>query len=533
MGTFLPVFVALILTLANSANFLSGVMATRAGEVYLGTTHYYEDYFLYLNQFFQGAHGGWLTFNRYTSEPTPASILFWPNILLGKLGGLFGLSPEISYNLSVMLLSFSVLITLFSLMAHTFLKDKTKAFIGFLLVALSTSLINHIWVGGKPMWYPFQLWKTPNFALDRLGGVPHQLVQTLLFLLAMHAWFFFRPKRYPAMLVLLVPLVLLVLLSSLNPVMSAIFLGTLWMTQMIIRPKQAASWMTLLVISVGVGATAWYYNGVSSLEPHIQSKLWEAGQQITTTPLFMLLSIGPISLLGVIGAIATIKRARPIEIFSIILLSVSYMLYFSPIPKLIGISNSRVLFPAMYAAWGILGVLGIEFLASQLHKYISSIKISSLTICLSTIFLLISLPTLKWELGQKLVVKPEERTPLLYLTNDVFKAFAYLKTQGSFDDVVLGNPASHMDALLPAITGHTGYTGHPFATIHNENKKSDVMKFFQLKMTTNEAKQWLNNRKIHYILFTKFDGDIKRFWLAYPFLKVLFSTPSATVLESL
>lgn len=530
MGVLLPAFVTILLTLANSSNFLAGVLGTKLGEVYLGTTHYYEDYFLYLNQFFQGAHGGWLTLNRYTTESTPASILFWPNVLLGKLGGLFGLSPEISYNLSVMLLTFTVLIVLSSLMRHVFPKDKTKALIGFILAALSTSLINHIWVNGKPMWYPFQLWKTPNFALDRLGGVPHQLVQTLLFLLAMHAWFFYRSKKISTPLV---AGVLLLLLTTLNPVMSAIFLGTLWITQIIIRPKQATSWMTLLVTSVGVGATAWYYNGLSSLQPHVQSKLWEAGQQIATTPLFMLLSIGPISVLGIIGAIAIIKRARPVELFSIILLVACYALYFSPIPKLIGISNSRVLYPAMYAAWGILGVLGVEFLATQLHKYSSSIKISLLTVSLSILFLIVSFPTLTWELEQKLFVKPEERIPLLYLTTDVYQAFTYLRTTGSLDDVVLGNPVSHMDALLPALTGHTGYTGHPFATINNEQKKAGAMKFFQLKMTAIEAKEWLKKNNIRFILFTKFDGDIKRFWLGLPFFKVLHTTPQATVLETL
>ncbi|MBI5620905.1 hypothetical protein HY949_03940 [Candidatus Gottesmanbacteria bacterium] len=550
MYVLLSVLVALLITLTNSSNFLSGVVGTKPGEVYLGTTHYYEDYFLYLNQFFQGAHGGWLTLNRYTSEPTAASILFWPNVLLGKLGGLIGLSPELSYNTSVMFLSFFVLLTIASLMSHVFPKDKTKAFIGFLLAALSTSLINHIWVDGKPMWYPFQLWKTPNFALDRLGGVPHQIVQTLLFLLAMHVYFFYRPKKFSALLSLLVLPVLLVLLSSLNPVMSALFIGVAWITHLLTRHRNKSALVPLIVTTVSVAAAAWYYHLISGLPPHNLSKLWEAGQQIMTTPLFMLLSIGPISILGIIGTLTVIRRARPVEIFSMVLLTVCYLLYFSPIPKLIGISNSRVLFPALYAAWGILGVLGIEALATQLvipayagiQRILNwilgssprmTINKSFLIVFLSLFFLTVSFPTLKWEFGQKLVIKPEERIPLLYLPGDVFKAFTYIKNQGTFDDVVLGNPASHMDALLPALTGHSGYTGHPFATISNENKKAESMKLFQLKMTTGEAKQWLNNNTIRFILFTKFDGDIKRFWITYPFLKVLFTTPQATALETL
>ncbi len=547
MYGFLAVTVAIIVTLVNSSNFLAGVMGTKPGEVYLGTTHYWEDYFLYLSQFFQGARGQeWLTLNRYTSEATAPSILFWPNVMLGKLGGLLGLTPAISYNLAIMLLSFITLMVLSSLMRRAFPKDKTQATIGFLLAAFSTSFINRIWVDGRPMWYPFQLWKTPNFALDRLGGVPHQIVQTLLFLLAMHAWFFYRAKKVPALLVLLV------LLTSLNPVMSAMFLVAAWMAQLLTNPRSKGALVTLVVMSVGVAVTAWYYNLISGQEPHIQSKLWEAGQQIATTPLFMLLSVGPISIVGVIGAWAAMKRGtQPIHLFSIALLAVGYLLYFSSVPAIVGISNSRVLFPALYAAWGILGVLGLEALSTPLvipvprkdsgqapagiQSILNWILGSSprmTTVFLSCIFLLISIPTLRWEFRQKLLVKPEERIPLLYLPNEVYAAFTYLESQGSFDDIVLANPASHMDAMVPALAGHTSYTGHPFATIDNDRKRERAMRLFRMDMKASEATQWLRENRIRYLVFTKFDGDLARFRIAYPFLKVLRTSPSATVLAS-
>ncbi len=483
------VFIALILTIANSSNFLAGLWRTNQGEVYLGTTHYWEDYFFYVSQFFQGAHGGWLTLNRYTSETTPASILFWPNVILGKVGGLVGLPPQISYNVSIMLLSFGVLIILSRL-----------SLIAFLLAALSTSLINRIWVNGQPMWYPFQLWKTPNFALDRLGGVPHQLVQTLLFLLLVYVWFFVQKKR------VLFSMILMTLLTTLNPVMSGLFLVATWVT------GQGNFFVTTVFLIVSL-----YYNTLTNAQPHIQSKLWEASQQTTTTPLFMLLSIGPVSLLGLVGAWAAIKRgARPIEWFSGALIAASYSLYFSPIPKLVGIGNSRVLFPALYAAWGILGASAMP----------SSKKMTTILLVL---FLLLTIPTLKWELGQKLAVKPEERIPLLYLPSDIYKAFVSLQTIGTFDDIVLANPGSHMDAMVPALTGHTGYTGHPFATIGSEEKQAEVSRFFRGEMTVGEAEGWLRDRQIRYILTTTFDGDSSRLHQAYPFLNVLFTTGNATI----
>lgn len=487
------VFVAMLLSLANSSAFLAGVARTAPGEVYLGTIHYWEDYFLYVSQFVQGAHGGWLTKNLYTSEPTPASTLFWPNVLLGKLGGLAGLAPQETYNISVLLLSFAVLLTIASVMRRAF-PDPTKAFVAFLMAGTATSFMNRIAIHGQWVWYPFEQWKTPNFALDRLGGVPHQTIQTLLFLLAMRARTAFSL------------LVSIAMLTSLHPVMSALFLAASWI---------ASPGKRLIAPSLGFLIVAWYYNAQTNAQPHIQSKLWEATDQTATSPLFLLLSIGPISVLGILGAWAAASRFRPVHRFSIALLALSYLLYFSPLPRLAGISNSRVLFPALYAAWGILAAEGAYAFKKPL--------------VVAAVFLLLTLPTLGWEIQRKLAVKPQERTPLLYLPESVFQAFSYLKHERPHEDIVLANPASHMDALVPAFSGHTGYTGHPLATIASREKQENARRFFSLRMTAEEARAWLANANIRYVLVTQFDGDAHAFGRAYPFLTRPFSSQGASV----
>ena len=484
--------VAITLTLLNSINYFVGVYRQQPGEVYLGTTHYFEDYFFYLSQFFQGAHGGWLTQNRYSSEPTAASILFWPNVMLGKIGGLFGFDPSVSYNISVLLLSLALLLTLASLMRSVFAHNQTKALAGFILATTATSLLNRIWVNGAWMWYPFEQWKTPNFALDRLGSVPHQTLQTLLFLLAMTA---LSQKRAIAQCCFLL------LLTTLNPVMSAMFLIAAWV---------ASPRIKLVVPSVGFLCIAWYYNALTNAQPHMQSKAWEAADQTLTSPFFMLLSIGPISLLGILGAWIVRKHLRPIHVFSVALLAVSYLLYFSPLPRLAGISNSRVLFPGLWAAWGILAVEAVYYFKKPLIVVL--------------VFLLLTLPTLRWEIQRKLVVKPHERIPLLYIPEDVYQAFAYLKNQRPRDDAVLANAGSHMDAMVPAFSGHTSVTGHPFATIANEDKKRQADRFFTGGMAQEEALRWLTSLSIRYVLITKYDRNP-----TYPFMTRLFSSPGATV----
>lgn len=487
-------FFILFFSSLNSINFFSGLLNQKPGEVYLGTTHYYEDYFFYLNHFFQGARGTWLAANRYTTEPTTPSILFWPNVLLGKLGGFFGLSPMLSYNLSIIIITIMILITIYGIFRKVFSTSTHRALIGFLFATTATSLMNYIRVDGTPMWYPFQLWKTPNFALDRLGGVPHQLVQTLLFLLLVSVWFFGSKK-------LLRGLVLIILLSTLNPVMSAMFLVAAWMS---------APSFKLILPSIGFLVIAWYFQILTNSQPHVQSKLWEASQQVTTTPLFLLLSIGPISMLGLLGVVKGIGEKKPIMLFGIILLAMNYFLFFTDIPRLIGISNSRVLFPAMYLFWGMLAAEGIFFIKK---------KFSILYSLFFILYSLLTIPTLYWEIQQKLIVKPEERIPLLYLPSGIYKRFTRLATLGSPNDVVLANPMTHLDAMIPALTGHTTYTGHPFATINSNQKRALASKFFQKQMSAEVAQAWLGKNHIRFVFFTELDGDKNQFQQAYPFIR--------------
>lgn len=451
----------LLFSSLNSINFFAGVLHAKPGEVYLGTTHYFEDYFFYLNQFFQGAHGAWFTVNRYTTEATTPSILFWPNVLLGKLGGIFGLPPHISYNLSVFLLSVAILFITYKI---------TKNTLAFLFAATATSFMNHIWVDGKAMWYPFQLWKTPNFAFDRLGGVPHQLVQTLLFLLLVYTRFYEQKRK------LLFSTALIILLTTLNPVMSGLFLAASWIT----GQRQIVATIVFLIVAL-------YYNSLTNAAPHIQSKLWEASQQVATTPLFLILSIGPISILGLLGAIKAMGEKKPIMLFGIILLAMNYVLFFTDIPRLIGISNSRVLFPALYVFWGMLAAEGVYSLRKKI-------------LCIM-LFFLFTIPTLYWEVKQKLVVKPQERIPLLYLPKHTYEKLISLSKQLPYDDVVLANPITHMDAIIPAFSGHTSYTGHPFATINSEQKKALAVKFFQKQMSADEAQAFLENNRIRFVLY--------------------------------
>lgn len=501
-----------VLVLGNSLLFILGSIRTPPGTVFLGTIHYWEDYFLYLNHFFQGGSGNWLVVNRYTSEVTTPSFIYWSNLILGKIGGLLYLSPILSYNLSVMLLSFLVLVTSYLLLKKIYPTDRLRAFTGFFLSATATSMINHIWVDGKPMWYPFQLWRTPHYAFDRLGGAPHQILQTLLFL-SMTILYFHKESAKPKIVALLS--LLTIALTTLNPIQTVIFFGVAWASTLAVPGMRKTHAPPLLLISTIAFAAFLVTNSVLSELPHLQSKLWEVAQQTTTTLPFLLLSIGPVSLLFFIGLLPSFRQKNPMLLFGIILVLGTYVLFLSPLPKFFGISNVRVIFPALYPFMGAVAVNGIFSLKSKRWITLSLI-----------LFFLLSLPTMRVELKEKLATLKNTNDILVYVPENISQGFTQL-SKLPFDAIALGNPGSHIDVLIPPLSGHTTYSGHPLATINNDKKREDALRFFRLQKP--DAGTWLEKNKIQYVIFASMDGNKEQFTKTYPFLLPLYTNPDMTI----
>lgn len=497
LTTLAVIAVAISIAIANSVQFFAASLRQPANTVYLGTIHYYEDYFLYVNQFLQGARGAWLTQNQYTSEPTPATFLYWPNILLGKIGGIFGLTAHISYNIAVFMLSFITVLVLYRLLIIVFPKDRRRAFLALVFALTATSFMNRIWVDGKVIWYPFQLWKTPNFAFDRFGGVPHQLIQTLLFYILLII--FFKDIKYRLFYLSLVT----ILLTSTNPVLVALLLLSLSITRLIKPEPRMTRGALLLPLASFLLALIPFQHAIGE-EPYIQSKLWEASQKITTTIPFLFASLGPVSVLAVLGSIRAIRAPTFFTTLAIVALTLSYILFLSPIPGLLGISNSRVIFPSLYVFWGALA----SYALSKPGRVMTLVLVG---------YLLLTAQTLLWEIRQKAAVSTDKPIPLLYLPTPLYKGLQILANRPPASDIVLANPVTYMDSIAPAITAHTGYSGHPLATIDPQKKRDEAARFFLGQMGIYEGQAWLKEKNIRYIISTSLDsGSLTSYALPKP-----------------
>lgn len=526
--------ISIVFAVLNSIVFFASLITQPAGTVFLGTVHYWEDYFFYLNHFYQGAHGAWLTVNRLTPEPTIPTIIYWSNILAGKVFGFFGITPVLSYNLTLIVLAVFSGISLYILL-HKILRDSWLSLSAFLIAMSATSLQNRVRSDtGEMIFWPFQIWKTPHFAFDRLGGAPHQMLLTLstyvLFTLYLSPLHKYRKLQF-LMLFLTVAVI-----TTIQPAQGAMIAAVLTAGEIIrflISRKVDIANLRKLAVLIGTVATlSLYMLRLFTLAPHVQTKVWEASQQSLTVPLFLLKSIGPVTVLAVIGVLSRISRFSAVEWSGLLLILGGYAMFLSPLPKLIGISNVRLLFPAAYAFWGLFAAYGINYLSRRLAGK-TRISASGLAAILTGFFLLISLPTLVWEVNMKLKVLENPSDPMLFLPTPVYAGFMTLEKSGIYDDIVMANPASHMDSLIPALSGHTVWSGHLLATTDNGIRQQEAADFFSGNLNPAGTAGWLKQRNIRYILFTVYDGDRQQFRRNYPFLKVVDQNSGYAVYEVL
>src|SRR3989304_7875146 len=152
-------------------------------SVFLGITHWYEDYFFYLSQFTQGADGAWLATNKFTTENLPPAVTWMFNVILGKVGWLVGLTPWTTNILAIFVLSVSYVWLLWAVARRLFPQKPSMAVSTLLLAILSNSFFRIETANGTAQVVPYIYFYNYTAALNRLGGVPHLIAQSLLSLL--------------------------------------------------------------------------------------------------------------------------------------------------------------------------------------------------------------------------------------------------------------------------------------------------------------------------------------------------------------
>lgn len=521
-----PCFVIIISILAGlSANltYLLYASNTPKHTVNLGVTHYWDDYMFYIAQFFQGAHGSLVDRYPFTEEYLAPTINRWSNMLFGAIGSLFGLRPTDSYNISVILLVIVICLCVYILFKKL-CSPASLALPAFIFFIFSTSLINKL-PTGPVQYFPFVLWATPHLLFTRFGAAPHYLMQTVLFCVLLFMLFAKKPTL-PKSMRRCIAVLSICLLTILHPVMSIIVIGSYWVT--VVFWKQDGDKLTTLGMTVTGLLSALFMYKTLSIPPYTYATGWESQQQVTTTLLFLLASIGPVVPFALTGILSTVRSFKPIERFGAFLIIACYATFLSPLPKLVGISNIRFLFPGLYIFIAWFAAVGVTIAASYGTKLLH-IKKQWIETLLIVVFLLASAPTVMWELQQK-IPKPEIYADVLYfMPVSTYNAFTVLAKTGKASDVVLGNPGSHIGMLIPALSGHKTVFSTELATLDAAAKRTEILGIYTQRIPPDEARQWFRAHHVAYMVCTINCGDCGAIEKTYPFISVIFKTETARI----
>ena len=157
------VIITTLVVLANSWHVLAAWFMQPEGTYFTGIAHYFADYFLYTSLM---AQKGWIvTHHLFTNESLAPTWIYWLYTMLGKFG-----NPFLIYNVSVVVFSILLLFLWWKMIKLIFPKQLVLQYIAFLFVATGSGF------AGSEFWF------SPLPALNRLGGVPHQIFQTILLL---------------------------------------------------------------------------------------------------------------------------------------------------------------------------------------------------------------------------------------------------------------------------------------------------------------------------------------------------------------
>ena len=493
--------VIILATLENIWPLIAGLLKTPPGYVFLGTVHHPADYFYYLSQFAQGGYRWITTINLFTSEPVAPSFMGWSNVLIGRIFYSVGISPLIAYHTSVFLFTVLLLVIAYTL-TFSVLRSKFSATIALYLFTLFHAF--PILRDGKPSYGDY--WN--NFAVPRarFGGVPHQLLLNIASFVMVYCiiqWI--QYKKYSGKTLISLGVSSLIL-ASLQPVLWVLITAAAgiailckhWLKSSD-RPASGNTQkflfhrvIMLLAVLMSSGLPpVLYLTRLFTTLPFSQLKLWEAGAQNALTPEHFLSSTGPVFLIALFSLPLFASHLSFAKIFVILFSLFSLLLFLSPVPVALGLSQARFI--------STLTILCLSVIASSGLMHLLNAK-GTITRMSGTLLIV----GISW-----LLIPNHFKTLQLSGSFDPGNAYYYLPAAdyeflqksgriGKPDDTFL--ITWPYNVMFPAITGRRTYHGHPLLTIASQEKDTHAAAFLNGSLSAEAVRALLADNHITYVI---------------------------------
>ncbi|MCL4200314.1 hypothetical protein KJZ67_03155 [Patescibacteria group bacterium] len=490
--------------IANSWHVITEGIKNKPEELFAGIAHYFADYFLYVSHILQGANGAWLfTKHMYTNEPMPPTWIYWLYTILGKVSNL-GIDPFMVYNGSLFFFV-AILLSLWWRLIPVILPKQTP-FIRLITFIFIITASNFPGLG--------EFWFSPTPALNRLGGVPHQLFQTLLLLLVLwifstHITSFHKNPVVPRILRLLLLAICSFLAATATPIQMLLVNSAAFVFLVATIRKEKIGQYALLGLALAIPSLigALLTNAEFARQPILSSaKLWEDSQPVSVSIWQFILAVGPISLLIPFGIRAFFPKYTPLGALLGIFGTLSMIVFFSPIPKLLGTTPVRWLSPASFTILPVIAAMGFAQITQVIQKAIPrAFQRLPVGMLLLVIYLAFTIPAILTQIQARTLPLTTDTTmqQLNHIPYPMMKTFMFLQNTAHDDNLVLTDPALPYDALVPILTGLRSFTGHPVHTLYPQTKQHLRNTFFSGSMSETQARQFIKDHAISHVFISR------------------------------
>lgn len=549
---FLFVFFSIITLIAGTfiIPYRSGI--AKPGTVYDGTEFYTDDYSVYVSDILQGMNGRWTLLDKHTSEPHTGTIIHDEYLLWGKLMGLFKIDQITAYHLARIFFGTFLLIALYYFLREILSVNLRK--LSFFLIIFSGCfpIISKTPEGILIIRNQLE-WLSQIDVLQRFTVLPHYLLGNLFFILAL----IFLIKSVSANNLKNISLFLIngILMSFVLPINTVVFYGMIIIYILfssavdLISSKSKSLFLVSLFKKKVIPAVLFflatipvllYYKSQFNIPPWNQFPAWEGTNNFYLPLKDYALAVGPSFFLAPFGLLALLfisnllpKTKKPKKEVALILLSwiLSFFLFVFYSYPFLTISEVRFMQNFFFIPFGILAAFGIYFLSQLLASLFSVLfkirKLSSLFIGIFIIIILIiSLPTYYRSIEFKLTIYSRD-LPLVFPEKNWVEAIKWLTLNTRPEELVLaGFYGGHS---IPFLSGNTVYMGHMWATLDRQKKEEKLYKFFDGKLSENEAEAFFKETRAVYL----FEGYEEKMHSlkpeTLPFLKKIFDNNAVQI----
>ncbi|OGG17213.1 hypothetical protein A3D78_00560 [Candidatus Gottesmanbacteria bacterium RIFCSPHIGHO2_02_FULL_39_14] len=549
---FLVLAISITSTILTTIALLSQYIQRPKDRIFIGMIHYWEDLYYYLDQFYQGAHGSWLTTNNFTTEKFPPTTIYFIHLLLGKLGGILGLEPFTAYNLSVLFLKFFFILLSYYVIKKIFPHNAVYRLVIFCIFLFSSSF-PEIKIDSQASFSvsSITLFRAENTIFSRFGNMPEILTRNIIFLLLLLliSLLITKIEKYiqkeipltrlitsKESLIILISIVGLFILLSISDAAKSLNLILVAGIYIIFhlpktgKLKYLFTWsVIILIILLPAGLIIINtYKAIKGNSAYTFATQWDINQQekmlsnLLQNPIEIIKFFGTLGIAALIGSYFVWKKEKNIlESLGYLTVIIGVSGFFLPLYKFIPIPGFRLVFSSSYIFLAIMAFHALIFIKQKCGARAFWIV---LIIYFVPNAITITSSTIKNSLPLK-----EPYYHFAYMPKTIFEALLFLRYREPKDAVVLANPATSIDMLVPGFSGKRTYSGHFLMTI-NAKEKDKLTNDFLYKWTDeNRAKKFLLENEIKYIMWTKYSGDVNQIKRDYKFLKIIFENPDISI----